>query len=352
MVDLEVYAGPVRAADGLIVAAVGTALDVTARVQAERRLRDSEVAYRTTAERLRAAIDAGGLGVWEIDLATDTISLDATMAAMFGLRPKPVAMTRAEMRGLMHESDRDAVRANIEAAIAAGGAYAEECRIRTAQGGLRWVVSRGTVLPDMQKIVGVIADVTEQRERENALRDALAAREVLMYEADHRIKNSLQLVVSLLGLQMAKAQDASTKAMLSEAIARVNAIASVHRALEYTPDLRSIDIDAMLADLCLRVGALNPSITLRCDAATGLSLDAAQAIPLGLIASEALTNALRHAFPAGAKGAVSLTLRLAAAGLEMIVADDGRGLPTTSLRAGLGTAVIATLVPRVIHITG
>jgi len=347
VVDLEVYAGPVRTSEGRIVAAVGTALDVTERVQAERRLQASEVAYRTAAERLRAAIDAGGLGVWEIDLAADRMSVDATTAAMLGLPPKPTDMPREEMRGLIHENDRDSVHANLQAAIAAGGIYADECRLRTAQGGVRWVVSHGTVLPDIQKIVGVISDVTDQRAREHALRDALAGRDVLMHEADHRIKNSLQLVVSLLGLQMAKAPDAQTRIVLSEAIARVNAIASAHRALEHSPNLRSIDIDAMLGDLCLRLGVLNPAVRLCCHAATGLSLDAEQAIPLGLIASEVLTNALRHAFPDGAAGEVWVTLRVDAEGLEMSVADSGRGLPAASMRTGLGSSVIATLARQI-----
>jgi PAS domain S-box-containing protein len=347
VVDLEVYAGPVRGADGRIVAAIGTALDVTDRVQAERRLRASELAYRATAERLRAAIDAGGLGVWEIDIATERMTLDATMAAMLGMPPNPVEISRAQMREMVHADDRQVVHDNMTTAIAAGGIYAEECRLLTAQGGVRWVVSHGTVLPDIQKVVGVIGDITERRERETALRDALAARDVLMHEADHRIKNSLQLVTSLLGLQMAKAPDLATRNALSEAIARVHAIAGAHRALETSPDLKSIGIDGLLAELCVRLGVLNPTITLSCHAATGLSLDAEQAIPLALIASEALTNALRHAFPAGEAGEVSLTLRLDATALDMIVADSGRGLPTANTRVGLGSSVIAALARQI-----
>jgi PAS domain S-box-containing protein len=347
VVDLEVYAGPVRTADGRIVAAIGTALDVTQRVQAERRLRASELAYRETAERLRSAIDAGGLGVWELDIATDRMTLDATMAAMLGLRPHAVEISRSDMRDMVHEDDRATVHGNMMAAIAAGGIYAEECRLLTAQGGVRWVVSRGTVLPDLQKVVGIISDITEQRERETALRDALAARDVLMHEADHRIKNSLQLVISLLGMQMSKAPDLATRNMLSAAIARVHAIANAHRALEYSADLKSIGLDGLLKELCVRLGVLNPTVSLSCHAATGLHLDVEQAIPLGLIASEVLTNALRHAFPAGEPGTVSLTLRLDEAGLDLIIADSGRGLPASQARIGLGSSVIAALARQI-----
>jgi PAS domain S-box-containing protein len=347
VIDLEVHAGPVKSPDGRIVAAIGMALDVTERVAAERALRDSEAACRTTAERLRAAVDAGGLGIWEIDIATDRMHIDASMAAMLGLPPQKLELSREDMRAFIHPDDTSAVLANLEKSIRDGGAYAEECRIRTRQGRVRWVVSRGAALRDMQKVVGIISDITEQREREEALRQALAARDILMREADHRIKNSLQLVVSLLGLQCGKAQNAETRHALTEALTRVDAIANAHRALERSADLRSIDIDGMMGDLCRRVGALSADVRMMCSAATGLQVDAEIAIPLGLIASEVLTNALRHAFPPGAPGIVSVNVDSSAGYLEVSIADGGKGLPATPQRTGLGSAVVAALARQI-----
>jgi two-component sensor histidine kinase len=192
-------------------------------------------------------------------------------------------------------------------------------------------------------VVGVVSDVTERRERENALQAALDARDVLMHEADHRIKNSLQLVASLLSLQMSRAPDAVTKQALGEAMARVDAIANAHLALERSPDLRTIEIDRMLGDLAARVGALNPSVTIRCAACAGVGLDARQAIPLGLLASEALTNALRHAYPPGTPGRISLRTARDGDALELVIADDGKGLPPAPRRPGLGSSLITAL---------
>jgi PAS domain S-box-containing protein len=357
MVDLEVYAGPVRGADGEVVAAVGMAFDVTERLETDRRLRrseaeyraiaerlhDSEAKYRTAAERLRAAIDAGGFGVWELDLATRGMHMDATMAAMLGMERAAVTLSGSEMRRFIHPDDYESVRAGMQAATVAGGPYGEECRMVTAQGEVRWVVSRGTVMQDMQKAIGVLRDVTQRREREDALRAALEARNVLMREADHRIKNSLQLVVSLLSIQLSKLQDSASRQALGDAIARVQAIASAHRTLERSPDLRVIEVDTMLAELCAYVGSLNPAVAIHFIGQSGASLDAEQAIPLGLIASELLTNALRHAFSPGQTGEVSLTIGAEGGGINLVVADHGKGLPLGARRSGLGSSVIAAL---------
>ncbi len=347
MADLEVYAGPVRDAAGAIVAAVGMAFDVSEKVAAVRQLRESEARHRATAERLRAAIDAGALGLWELDLERQRVWLDAAAASMLGLPAEPVEMPRADMARFVDPADFARAGKVLAGATDSGGIYADELRMRTAQNALRWIVSRGAVLADTRKVAGVMRDVTQRREREEALQEALAAREVLMREADHRIKNSLQLVVALLRLQLGRVADADAKAALRAAMTRVNAVADAHLALQQSPDLRSIEVGRMLADVCVRIGSLNPAVATTHATDVDLWLDAEQAIPLGLIASEVLTNALRHAFPVGTPGTVALSLAVEDGVLAMIVADDGVGLPATPPRAGLGTSVIDTLARRI-----
>ncbi len=347
ILDLDVHAGPVRNADGKVVAAVGMAFDVTERREAERRLQESEAECRAAAQRLHAALEAGALGTWELDLASRRLRVDSAMAAMLGLAPEATELAQAQLLAFVHPDDKAAVYDVMRAAIEAGGRYADECRMLAANGSVRWVVSRGAVLKDAGKVIGVISDMTERRERENALHAALEARDVLMHEADHRIKNSLQLVVSLLRLQMKQSADLATRHALGEAIARVDAIANAHLALQDSPDLRTIQIDTMLAKLCDRIGLLNPSIDLVCAASSGLWMDAERAIPLGLMASELLTNALTHAFPPGQPGRVGLRLFRQAGRLEMVIEDAGAGLPQSHPGAGLGSTLVAMLARQI-----
>jgi PAS domain S-box-containing protein len=346
IVHLDVHAGPIHDAAGNISASVGMAFDITEKVEAECRLIESEARHRAAAERLRAAVDAGALGLWEFDIASDRIRLDAAMAAMFGLPPGPAELSGDEYRQMIDPADRDRARDGFRRVIG-GGQYADEYCIRTRQGETRWIISRGAILADLRVAVGVVGDITERRQRENALREALHARDVLMHEADHRIKNSLQLVVAMLRLQLARVPDAEAKQALAQAVTRVDAIANAHLSLQSSPDMSSIDIDSMLTELCHRVGSLSPTVSLTCDTAIHEMLHAEAAIPLGLLASELLTNALRHAYPAGAPGHVALTARVACGELRMTVADAGIGLQPGAFQPGLGTRVIGMLARQI-----
>jgi PAS domain S-box-containing protein len=345
--QLEVHAGPVHDARGQVIASVGMAFDITDRVEAETRLLASEARHRAAAERLAAAIDAGALGLWEMDIASQRLRLDGRAASMLGLPPEPVELPRAAVQAHVHPDDQARTRERFDRALEGGGSYSDEYCFCSMTGETRWVVSVGAALPDLQIAVGVISDVTDRRRREEALQAALQARDVLMHEADHRIKNSLQLVVSLLRLQLARVPDPDARHALAQAISRVDAVANAHLSLQSSPDLRHIEIDTLLQELCLRVGSLNPALTVTCDATSHLSLDAEQAIPLGLLASEFLTNALRHAYAPGESGRVELTARAADGALTIAVSDGGVGLPPGGARSGLGTTVIATLARQI-----
>ncbi len=343
IVDLEVHAGPVRTPDGTVVAAVGMAFDVSERALAQRHLQESEARYRTLAERLGAAIDVGELGLWEMDLVAQQLTIDGRYAAMLGLPGQPAAFSRLEIDRFAEPQEFARANAVFEAAVAAGGSYADELQLRTVQGETRWVVARGVVLPDVSRVIGVIRDVTERRQREDALRAALDAQDVLMREADHRIKNSLQLVVSLLRLQIGQVREPEAKDALRAAVARVEAIGEAHLALQRSSDLKRLDLGQILHDLARRLGLLNPAVTVVCHAPTGLMLDAEQAVPLGLVASELVTNAMRHAFPDGRPGTVRLSAGVCGGVLGMTVADDGVGMADALAPSGLGSTVVAAL---------
>jgi PAS domain S-box-containing protein len=347
IVDLEVHAGPVRDLAGRIVAAVGMAFDVTERMRSEQRLRDGEAEQRAMATRLRAALDIGAVGLWELDLMSGRIRLDARSAEMLGLPAEATEMIRANMKRFADPGDRARARGVFNRAIASGGEYADEVRICTATGEARWFAVRGASLAGARKFVGVVRDVTQRRQREEALQDALRARDLLMQEADHRIKNSLQLVISLLTLQANRTTDPDARHAMAQAISQVHTVADVHLGLQQTPDLRSIEIDRMLTDICNRVCSLNPKVALCHDARAEARLDAEQAVPLGLIVCELVTNALRHAFPPETSGILTLTTRSIDDTLIVTVTDNGGGMPASPRRAGLGTTVVSAMAKQI-----
>lgn len=191
-------------------------------------------------------------------------------------------------------------------------------------------------------------DVTALKRTEAALREAIAAQELLQREADHRIKNSLQLVTSVLRVQRGRVQDAQAVGLLDEAISRVAAVAEAHAALQRSPDLRSTDAGRMLEELAGFVGRLNPMVEITCRRLGDTRLDVERALPLGLLVTELLTNAVRHAFPGGSGGKVELRVEGAAAGqLQVCVHDDGIGMPENGRPGSLGRDLTRAMAAKI-----
>jgi two-component sensor histidine kinase len=200
----------------------------------------------------------------------------------------------------------------------------------------------------LQAAANLLGVAIERHRKEADLRRALEAQTLLIREADHRIKNSLQLVASLLNLQKSRLTDADAVGALNDAIARVHAVAQAHRALHRSPDLRTLAFGQMLRDLCNHVGKLNPAVTIECAADDDLELDAERAIPLGLAVSELLTNAIKHAYPEGQRGTVRAGAVRTDDYLEVTITDEGVGMPPSDQgRPMLGVAIVRSLVKQV-----
>lgn len=140
-----------------------------------------------------------------------------------------------------------------------------------------------------------LRDVSAQRRTEAALEEALAAQQATARVAEHRIKNSLQLVASLLRLQSAQVTEPAGRAAVEAATARVLAVAEAHRALQRSPDLRTVRLSDLLDELAAGVAVQHPGTDLRTGVEEGLALDAERAIPLALVLAELVEGAVRRA---------------------------------------------------------
>lgn len=210
----------------------------------------------------------------------------------------------------------------------------------------------GDVLPDdvffMQGAANLLGIAVERARRERELREALDRHELLLREADHRVKNSLQLMASLLALQRSRLTDAGAVAALDDAIARVQSVAETHRALHQSRDLRTVALADLLTGLCANVGRLGSNLTVTCDAPADIDMDAERALPLGLIVSELLTNAIRHAYPGQHGGVVRLPADIEAAFVVIRCADQGVGVkPRASNGRSLGTSIVTALARQI-----
>ena len=186
----------------------------------------------------------------------------------------------------------------------------------------------------------------EQAEEElRASRDrfeALAAeRALLIHEINHRVANSLQLASAFLRIQQSAASNPDAKAALSSAIARVAAIGHVHRQLYAADDVSTVDLAHYLrhltADLAQMVVEGSAKARVVVDARP-LSETTDRAIAIGIIVTELVINALKHAYPTGTQGEVRVLCRQGTepGGIRLTVEDDGKGMPPGPLPAGKG----------------
>jgi two-component sensor histidine kinase len=208
------------------------------------------------------------------------------------------------------------------------------------------LASEPAALPEVRRLARQFADMTTVLEqRRIRLEQALRDKELLMQEANHRVKNSLQLVAGLLTLH-STVDDPHARAQLEQVRLQVLTVARVHERLYRDETVTSVAFNRFLDDLCndLQRAVAGPH-SIACRAAE-LRLPTSVAIPLGMIINELVVNALKHAYDVR-PGEIRVTVEQQGGELVATVADDGRRLPPDfdpRGRAGLGLRTVDMLV--------
>lgn len=177
--------------------------------------------------------------------------------------------------------------------------------------------------------------------RTDDLERALAEKTTLLHEVDHRVKNNLQLISSLLLLQARRADDPTVRRALRSAQSRVNAVAIAHRRLFQGADPGLFDLSDFVRDMVGdAIGASGRTdIGVRLDLERA-DLPASQAAPLALLLGELLGNVVRHAFRVGEPGQLAISTATENQTARIEIADNGVGLSATGNAAGFGGTII------------
>jgi PAS domain S-box-containing protein len=184
----------------------------------------------------------------------------------------------------------------------------------------------------------------EVERRTTDLRAALDAKTILLHEVDHRVKNNLTMIGSLLRLQVRTIDDPEITAKLDSMLERVDALAVVHRQLYQSSDIARFDIGTFAQSLATDVVGSSGRSDIRLHIeAQSMFIDASHASALGLILNEILTNAIKHAFADGRVGKLSLLVEDDQERGIIRICDDGPGLPSTRRTKSIGTSLITRL---------
>jgi two-component sensor histidine kinase len=246
-------------------------------------------------------------------------------------------------RELVHDPfDAAEVAARIGAALDGRHSLRMEVRARGAVMLVRALPLRPR--GDAAGALVLVRDVTDLRRRDMAL----LSKDATIREIHHRVKNNLQTVAALLRLQARRTAIPEARRALAESVRRVNSIALVHETLSVSVAER-VDLDELVDKVLPAIGdgaTAESRAKVRRDGSFG-TLPAALATPLVLVLTELVHNALAHAFEPGQTGEVVVSAQRSAGMLDVVVADDGHGLPPgfdVEVSEGLGLQIVRTLL--------
>ena len=180
-------------------------------------------------------------------------------------------------------------------------------------------------------VVEFLRDRTERKLAEERMRASLREKEVLLQEINHRVKNNMQIISSLLKLQAGYVDDRTYYDMFKESQNRIISMALVHEKLYQSEDLASIDLNEYITHLANALfrsyGADTGSVALKIDVAD-VVFGVDTAIPCGLIINELVSNSLKYAFPDGKEGEITIALRFTDGDeIDLTVSDNGVSIP-------------------------
>ncbi len=184
------------------------------------------------------------------------------------------------------------------------------------------------------------------RERTQELELALETQKALLHEVDHRVKNNLQMISSLLTMQSRSMSDEATRASLAAALTRIEALSTVHRRLYQSDNVSTFDVADFIRDLVVDLVAASGQQLEHDLDLEPVVISADRAAPLALIVNELVTNTIKHAFtgmPDSHKGKVAARLRSDNDRLVLQIADNGVGMGDSGGSDSFGLRLIKSL---------
>jgi two-component sensor histidine kinase len=351
---------PVTGPDGAVVGIFVEGYDITERVRADEHRQDLLAAMRQSEERFRALVEASSDVVYR--MSADWSEMGQLVGRDF------IASTtdpsRTWLEAYIPPQDRQLVQDTIADAIRTRSVFQLEHRVLRVDGTVGWTFSRAVPLLDDQGEVtewfGAASDITDRVEAEAQLKALVAEKEALAQqnelmarEMSHRIMNSFQLMESMFSMQTRAISDPAAREVVDQAGSRIRAMALVHRQLFR---ITREDITGLNAGEYLRglVDELGPAFVTanRCrievEADTDIEVSTGQGMALGLLVTELVINACKHAFKDNDAGQIDVRLhRVEGERLRMVVEDDGAGLPQgfdTKASSGLGMRLLHSFV--------
>ena len=299
--------------------------DITESKRAEKTLQESEKKYRDLAELLPQTI-------FETDLNGNITFVNHIGHQIFGYTPEELNKGINMIQILVPEDRARAMKNNQRILNGEKLPFGEFIALKKDGTTFPIIVNTNLIIQE-DKIIGlrgILVDISELKDAENKIKASLKDKEVLLREIHHRVKNNMQIISSLLNLQIDYLNDEDAVDVLKESQNRVKSMAMIHEKLYLSTDLTKINfvdyIQSLISNLFysynVKEDHIKPILKIE-----DVNLNIETAIPCGLIITELISNCLKYAFPNQMKGKIIISLKQVEDKFELIISDNGLGLP-------------------------
>jgi len=324
---------------------VGTHTDISQRKAIEKNL-------RTERRRLADVLAGTNVGSWEWNVQTGNLTLNERWAEMIGYTLDEISPTTLDTWiRFVHPEDLASSNELLERHFRGETAFYEcEARMRHRDGRWIWVLDRGRVASRTQDgrpliVSGTHQDITERKRAETLLKETLHEKENLLRELQHRMKNSFGLIISMLSLKAGATRSEETREALDAISARVRALLELYSMLYQAGSFQDVRLDEYCAKVVDSLRFLAEGVRIQ-TALEEMGAPIREAANVGLIVTELVTNALKHAYSRDGEGTIRVRLSGKDGHIELRVSNDGRPLPADfdiSASGGLGLQLVKAM---------
>ena len=290
-------------------------------------------------------------GGWELDLISDKLFWTQETKNIHEVSSDFKPTQENALTFYVNENSRARVTECFDRIKESGVPFDERFEIISAKGTKKWVrikAKTDKVGNKILRVYGIFQDITELVENENRMLSNIAEKSALLGEIHHRVKNNLAIISGLLQLELMKKTNATIS--LTDAVNRIQSIATVHEILYNTDNFHEIDIEKYINKLVSNISGTYPklrmNVEIHCEI-DQVNLSINQSVPLGLLQNELITNSVKHAFNNDESGFISIDIKkIDSRTLAMSYKDSGNGFDKQKLgdSNSLGFTLIKTLL--------
>lgn len=343
-VDVEITGRIAKDDNGNLIGLQGTTRDITEKEKTVQTLNESKRKLSILMSNLPGmAYRCSNDEDWTMEFVSDGCE------ALTGFAPSYlINNARISYAGLIHPEDRYGVWKGVNDGLMNNEGFKLTYRIITKQGKQKWVFEQGQgVYVDNEEpaLEGFITDITEHKLMEERLVESLKEKGFLLSEIHHRVKNNMQLIISLFELQKTRLPS-ELEPVLNNIIDRIRIFSNIHQELYQSENITEINIAEHTRSIFNKL----TSAYALCDECFELEMDIPQplfnldtAIPLGLMINELISNSLKHAFSEGEKGKISLSITCSSDNNIKSIDYTDTGSRLKSEGGGFGTVLLKAM---------